>query len=271
MLSKNPAMIGGSNTKSAIVSVLSQGTPLSNQQLHHQVTKEIRKTISYQAMHKALKELETQTVIEKNGNQYQLNPMWVHSIEAWAQETKNRILQQNNELEKPEVKTFENVVELARFFIYDYFNYPNPQKLPQIARWHIMYSLLGLSKEEMDEIRKVAKNRQHFILCKGTSIIDRALATAFEGMGVRVKLGANILEPFDSILVGDYICEIYFSPEFLSLFKKLWKQPKKADELNINTVLGGMHAPYPCKAIVYCDPLKAQKIREEVLKQFEKE
>lgn len=262
-------MIGGSNTKNAIVSVLSQGAPLSAQQLFHQVTKETSKPISYQALHKALKELEAQGIIEKTSSQYQLNPQWVHSIEAWAQETKNKIQQQNNELEKPEVKTFENVVELARFLIYDYFNYPNPQKLPQIARWRIMYSLLGLSKEEMDEIRKVAKSRQHFILCKGTSIIDRALAIAFEGMGVRVKLGANISEPFDSILVGDYICEIYFHPEFLSLFKKLWKQPKKADELNINTVLGGMHAPYPCKAIVYRNPVRAQKIREEVLKQFE--
>lgn len=268
MLSKNPAIIGGSHTKNGIISALSQGTPLSVQQLYRQVTKEIHKPISYQALHKALKELENEKIVEKQANQYQLNSSWIHSIEAWAHETKNRLQEQKNQLQKPEIKTFENVIELARFLIYDYFNYPNPQKKPLIARWHIMYSLLGLSKEEMDEIRKVTKNRSHFILCKGTSIVDRALAIAFKGLGVQVKLGAIIPEAFDSILVGDYICEIYFHSEFIFRFKKLWKKPRKADDLDINSVLSEMHAPYPCKAIIYHDPKRAEQIRENVLKEF---
>lgn len=255
-------------TKEAIVAVLSESGSQTAKRLHKLVQKQINKSISYQALHKALKELENEKIVEKQENQYQLNLMWIHSLEDWIQTTKQKIQQQKNELEKPEIKIFENVIELARFFVYDYFNYPNPQKAPLVARWHIMYSLLGLSKEEMDEIRKVTKVGKHFILCKGTSSIDKALAIAFKKMGVRVKLGATISEPFDSILVGDYICEIYFHPEFLSLFKKLWKKPKKADGLDINNVLGGMHTPYRCKAIIYHDPERVQKIREEALKEF---
>ncbi len=269
MLQKTPLLLGGSNTKSAIVSVLSQGAPLSTQQVYHQVTKETSKPISYQALHKALKELEVQSVIEKANNQYQLNPTGVHSIENWAQETKNKIMQQTEEQQKPEIHSFSNVVELGRFIIFELFNHPNPDQQPIISRWHIMYSLIGLSKEEMDEVRKHTKNKQHRIVCKGNSLIDKTLAVAYRKLGdVKVKLGMNIPESFDTRIVGNHVCEIYFDPGFLSLFRRLWATPKKSNELDLQAVLEGMHTHYPCKAIMYHDPARAQQIREKVLKEF---
>jgi len=265
---KTPLLLGGSNTKNTIVFALSQEPLQSAQQLYRKVAKENQKPISYQALHKALKELENENVLERQNNQYRLSSQWLRTVENWVQETKNKALQQATETPKPETTVFPTIIEFGRFLIFDFFNYPKSDEFPIIAKWHLMYTLIGLSQEEVKEVRKTFKKKQFRIICENNSLVDQSLAQTFQKMGVKAKLGIRFNEPFDTIVVGNHVCEIFYDPAYWKEWKKMWQKPKSPDEFDLEGTLRGMHEPNPTKAIVYHDPARAQKIREEVLKQF---
>ncbi len=265
---KTPLLLGGSNTKNAIVSALSQEALQTAQQLYRMVAKENNKPISYQAMHKALKELEKENVLERHNNQYRLSSQWLRTVENWLAETKNKTMQQAAETQKPETTVFPTIIEFGRFLIYDFFNYPKSDDFPIVCRWHLMYTLIGLSQEEVREARKSFKKNNFVIVCESDSLVDRSHAQTFQKMGVKTKLGIHLNEPFDTIVVGNHVCEIYYDPDYWKKWKKMWHSPKSPDEFDLEGTLRGMHESNPTKAIVYHDPSRAQQIRENVLKEF---
>ncbi len=265
-----PLLGSQGGTKQAIISILSQEWPLNAKQVFQHVNKSMPKTVTYQAVHKLLKQLETEGVVDKMGSQYRLRPEWILEMEKFVGQMKTAQNQNSPKLEKPQIRVFENIIQLARFFIYDLFEYPKSETLPIVTQWNIMYSLIGLSKEEMDEIRRIGKAKTVLVACESNSLVDKILAKTLEKIGTKVKLGVNNPNSFDTIVVGNHVCEIYFDDQFKSQFKALWNKPKKVSEFNLNAVLEGMHKKWNTKAIIYHDPTRADQIRKKVLKEFDK-
>ncbi|MFH0955090.1 MAG: hypothetical protein V1777_03215 [Candidatus Micrarchaeota archaeon] len=257
-------------SKDAIIQILADEPLLSIQDIFSRFKKQAAKPISYQAVHKLLKQLETEGVVDKMGPHYRLRPEWIFEMEKFVEQLKTTQNQNSPKMEKPRIQTFEDIIQVARFLLYDLFEYPKSDTLPIAMQWNIMYSLIGLSKEEMDSIRRLSKTKTILITCKSNSLVDKILAKTFEKNNAKVKLGIHIPDSFDTIAVGDHVCEIYFDNRFKSIFKALWNKPKKVSEFNLDAVLEDMHKKWNTKAIIYYDPARAGQIRSRVLKEFDK-
>lgn len=257
-------------SKDTVIQILADENLLSMQEVFTRFKKQATKTISYQAVHKLLKQLESEGVVDKMGSQYRLRPEWILEMEKFVEQMKTMQNQTNTKMEKPQIRTFENIIQVAHFIIYELCEYPKSDTLPIVTHWNIMYSLIGLSKEEIDDTRRINKTKKFFVACKSNSLVDKILAKVLEKLGTKVKLGVNNPNSFDIIVVGDHVCEIYFDNRFKSIFKALWNKPKKVNEFDLDAVLDGMHKKWNTKAIIYHDPARADQIRQNVLKEFEK-
>ncbi len=65
------------STKDAIIGLLSVEWPLSAKEISERVQKEVGTTVSYQAIHKRLSELEESFIVEKRDRNYALNTEWI--------------------------------------------------------------------------------------------------------------------------------------------------------------------------------------------------
>lgn len=108
------------STHETIIHILSHQHPLSTKQLHHVIQKEEGMSITYQAIHKALHEMEEETIIEKNNQkEWKLNPNWLEKQKKFYEKTIETYEQKKNKYyidpNKNETQTFEfdNFTELC--------------------------------------------------------------------------------------------------------------------------------------------------------------
>lgn len=77
------------NSKELIVQILSEEWPLNLKKIHSKMKKQ-GKNVSYQAIHKTLKEMVANYVIKKDGREYQINMEWVCSVKKICSIINNR-------------------------------------------------------------------------------------------------------------------------------------------------------------------------------------
>lgn len=72
--------------KSAIVEILSMQWPLSLKALHYLLYRKYALNVSYQAVHKAVKQLVEDRVIERDGRFYCLNRCWISKVKNFGRD-----------------------------------------------------------------------------------------------------------------------------------------------------------------------------------------
>jgi len=71
----------GSSSKEIIIQILSEEWPLSSKQIHSKIRR-YGKSVSYQAVHKTLKELIKNNVLKRSDSKkYKINLTWVYRLE----------------------------------------------------------------------------------------------------------------------------------------------------------------------------------------------
>lgn len=76
---------GQGTAKDAIVSILSQEWPLTMKEIYFAAVRQHALNVSYQAIHKATKQLVQQKVVAKNERTYCLNTEWIKQIKGFTE------------------------------------------------------------------------------------------------------------------------------------------------------------------------------------------
>ncbi len=79
-----PNISSPATTKDQIISILSNLWPLSAKSIHTTIKREFGSEASYQAVHKALKDLQKDKVVATEGKDYKLNSEWLKNIKSFS-------------------------------------------------------------------------------------------------------------------------------------------------------------------------------------------
>ena len=86
LLVASPCNLKGQGTaKDAIVSILSSEWPLTMKEIYFAAIRQHALNVSYQAMHKATKQLIQQKIITRNERTYSLNTEWIKQIKGFTE------------------------------------------------------------------------------------------------------------------------------------------------------------------------------------------
>ena len=97
------------STKQKIISILSERWPLSAKQIYENMKKHYSTNISYQAIHKMIKELEEEKLVERKDSNYQLNINWIQQSKKTFEYVEKQYLK-NNKISIP--KDFSGTIEI---------------------------------------------------------------------------------------------------------------------------------------------------------------
>lgn len=263
------------STRNLIISILSNDFPLSAKQIHFQLKKVSGKSVSYQAVHKLLKEMEIERMVEKKGKGYLLSEVWIDQMENFSKQLKKAYKLgkkgiSKNFYEKDQFNlSFDNCVEFGEFIIYDFFRFPNPKKKPMAAQLCHVYSSIGLTREMIYKVYKELKAKGMYVICNEDTFFNRLFRMAYSAAGVKFKLGVKCAFSCDIWVHGDHIMHIYWSPNHKKLIKKIWGS-NKLTLFNLNDIYQFMHSKKLGKIniTVIKNPEVAEQIRQETLAYF---
>lgn len=81
----NLEILGGSKLKDKIITILTTNHPLTAKKIYNNLKKNHKLSITYQATHKALKELLKSEIIIVQEREYEINLMWIRKIQKFSE------------------------------------------------------------------------------------------------------------------------------------------------------------------------------------------
>jgi DNA-binding PadR family transcriptional regulator len=223
------------NAKGAVIQKLSKQWPMTPKQLAHCLQREFGLDITYQAVYKALRQLEEEKVVEKILKGYQLHQEWIEALKRRSHNISHAY--STTEILDPEKEitqlTFHNWLAVGRFTAFRFdLEYPNPDKKQNICNWIHVWPVMGLSSEEAAILQKQYSQEEYYSVCPNNTPIDKAFAEWLVKVGKKCKTDVSILIDHDYIIKGDYICNIYYPFDFLTDVDKFYRETERFDKLD---------------------------------------
>ncbi|MFH1895737.1 MAG: hypothetical protein ABIJ74_04160 [archaeon] len=266
------------SSKDAIISLLVYDYPLTAKKIHLRLKRENGLNVSYQAVHKVLRELEKEKMINRNENSYSLSVEWIKKIKNFADTLEKCYLSKDSFLLKKVFEqdsysiTLNSSMNFAAFILDVFFDYTNPEKKPSICHWWSMYPTFSLSDEQYKRLKEKIENNQYYMLAHNETTLDKSFAENFEKMGAKVKLGVNVPFNPDTIVQGDYVGLIYFEPKFRKDILNYYKLGGLLEKVKINKLLSRLYeSKVSINVVVIKNPEIADKIRKQTITHFKGE
>lgn len=266
LLAQKPASV-----KNAVIKKLSTQWPLTTKQLHHALTREQGINTSYQAVHKALTQLEEEKVVEKEPNGYQLNTDWIQKIAKLSNQI-NTNYETGFALDpKKEITQFavSNWLNMARFIAFTFsLQYPNPENKPSICNWTHVWPIVGLSSEEVKILQESFQKEKHYSLCPSDTAVDKGLADWLNKIGKKCQTGTPISLDHDYMVKGDHICQVYYTQEFSKKINEIYKSVKNFEKIDYAKLTELINEKTKIQIIIIKNKELADEIREITVSYF---
>ncbi len=260
------------NVKNALVQKLSKQWPLTLKQLDHALKREFGMDVTYQAIHKAMQQLEEEKVVEKTKEGFQLSMQWIEEIQNIARNIKEVYSTDASFDPKKDVNelTFPTFLTAAKFIIHRFEEVaPNPERKPGICLFYYSWPIIGANEEDFDQLHKSIKQSTHYCAIRSKTPMDHIFGDALIKLGKIVKYDVDCASDCDIIIKGDYVAQVFFPDEFKNQLKKIYNKVKTVEELDLQSFFKEVvDKKLAIKIIIVRSPELANKIREFVERTF---
>ena len=267
----NLKTIGKKSTKDGIISSLSLKHPLTAKEIYNALNKQYGNASSYQAVHKTILQLVNENVLEKNEKQYQLNKEWIKSVANFGKNLQNdyqhilKIIDEQGSV----TLNFSSYIEFGRFLVNEFFtNFPNPENKSCPCIWNHAYPIVGISKEEHENFKKMFAKTQHFNVCAQDTFLDRMTVDYLDKLGKKGRLNVKSSVKNDTFITGDYVMTVYINPEWENELDNVYRKIKTEKDLNMQELFELASKKANFKVIIVENGEFAHELREEARKYF---
>ena len=216
--------INSESIKDQIITLLVQEKNLNAKEIYAHISK--GKSISYQAIHKALTELTAESVLEKNQSLYCINERWISNIkkfvEQFEQKSQAKVTAQSAEqtIEFDKLYTFlESMLQLmSSDILYKDCDHNYGGGILRHLWWSLSFDDVGYQK-----FIHMGSSHESYILVPANTPVDQWLKAYYLNTGFKgILLNADYKIEDDLAIVGDYLIYIFFAPELKAKIDQLY-------------------------------------------------
>jgi len=269
LISKN------TSTKDSIISILSDNWPLSAKQICNKVQKNGNGGVSYQAVHKALKELVAEEIVAPKGKEFALNTSWIKWVKAFGEELDkgysiNSAQRTVIDFEKPfQIHTFNNYWSMVRFTIHFFVDCPNSDNKFGACRCHHAWYAMNVSEEEYKKLKQLFAETKFYEIIANNTPLDQVFAGLLRNLGKTIRLGINCSLECDTVVKGDFVYQVYFPSDLKHALSKIYKETTKIESIDLNELFKSvLEKEYKIKVVIIKDSFLADQLRQDTLKYF---
>lgn len=262
------------NSKELIIQALGNEWPLTAKQIHTTLKREYGANSSYQAVHKATAELAEHGVLQKIDGKFRISYEWAENISKLGQKLKSNLGNQNGNAksDNPAAMEFNSFVQYGKFIINEFYDESlNPEHKNCMCFWNHAYPIMGISKEEHENLKRMFSRETHYNMCGGSTFLDRMSSGYLEKLGKKCVLGVRVPTKIDTFVNGDYIMQGYFTKEFEKEFDSLYRRVKSEKDFDLKTVFEFSTKPTKIRAIIFRNKEFAEMLSKESEELFEKQ
>lgn len=214
-----PCIVGTNSAKELAVKILGEEWPLSVKQLCLKIEKAGSKRFSYQAVHKALKELSGAGIVKQAGTEYSINTDWLDRVESYAKKMlKNYEKQGGDEIVESGSHVFKTIHECEEFLVEFLFieGAKEKTKSPIVCtHWNHFWVPLFLNKETYQILKEAAPLVDVYSVTNSNTWLDRWCHEFWKKHFVRTRIGVkDSTNPIEIAVINDNVLQI-FQPEHL--------------------------------------------------------
>jgi geranylgeranyl pyrophosphate synthase len=276
-----------SSTRDKIVSVLAAYPGISTKKISAILKKQYALNVTYQAIHKTLKQMVEQGILTSKKREYYLSGDWIQNLKLFLDKvTEKKVSEKStlkynkisDELETVEIETLEEAEKQFMRFRDEYFdnihNYNESERIICMQSPRLIIALMSPTKE-YEFMEKLYKNKtKHYTLCSGDTEVDRWIAKFYNRQKERsyiMKTGADCSSILEVWVYPDKLVECFFPGRFWKALDNLYREIKKIEDINYNTIIETYNTNLQgekIKFVIHRDPSLVKLAREETLKQF---
>lgn len=271
------------NIKNLVFSILVNEYPLKIIELTNLIRKRYGKSVTFQAVRKAVLELISEEILIKENTSFSINKNWVIQSKKTIDNlynvlTKEKIAPSNIESIKGEISvfTFNSLNELMKFWedIIDdwYKNFKTGD--PNINCWqgaHGWEALLHLESEKkiMGQLKK--KGIKSYAISTGSTRLDKDLWRFYNSIGVKTRLYPSSKYFDRSYYVGTYgetIVQTHCPENMVRLLDDFFIKTKNIDSLNLTKLSDIVNTKTKLELTVIKNISMAKQINKSIISQI---
>ncbi|MBT4192669.1 MAG: hypothetical protein HOE11_05150 [Candidatus Diapherotrites archaeon] len=225
--------------KGEIIESISQEPQLSAKQIHSRV--KINKDVSYQAVHKALTELEQGNIIQKDGREYSINPEWVDILIKRLNQIK---LNHTGKIEKiklnknsaiPQVYKFTSVsdvsVTIAQLLNSNILTHNKDLTIIGVFNYG-WFSLKSTVKDFIALAKVLANNPNAIAIIQNNTPFGRWILKQYQKINIKcLPIGTKVAMKEDLFINGDYLIEVKLTKETKQIIEKIYNKISNIEQL----------------------------------------
>jgi hypothetical protein len=272
------------NVKNLVFSILIKEYPLKIVELTNLIRKRYGKSVTFQAVRKAMLELVEEGVLIKNDKEFSISKKWIVETRKtldsiYLDLTREEKSPKSIESIEGEVSvfTFNSVSEMMKFWediIDDWFeNFKKGD--PNINVWqgaHLWEMLLYSDYERKIMGQLKEKGIKPWGVVTGNTPLDKYIVKFYQKAGVKMIINPS-LSSFDKnyyvATYGETIVQVQYPHEIVEELEKFFKKTKSIDDLDLHVLSEIVNKKVKMKLTVIKNISMAKQINNSVISQIE--
>ncbi|MBT7368679.1 hypothetical protein HN814_10790, partial [Candidatus Woesearchaeota archaeon] len=274
---------GKDNVKNLVFSILTKEYPLKIIDLTNFIRKRYGKSVTFQAVRKALIQLVSDGVLIKEGTSFQINKNWVFESKKVLD---NLYSELNKEKTKPHgidsvsgevsVFAFDSLNNLMKFWEdlidnwFDHFKKGDPN-INAYQGAHGWEGIMHPDRERIMMGRLKKKGIKSYAFSTGSTPLDRYIWKFYKSIGLKVGLKPS-LSSFDRgyyvATYGDLIVQTQYPKKIVDQIDVFFKKTKKIEDLNLHKLSEIVNQKIKIKLTVIKNLEMAKQINKSIIDQI---
>ncbi len=262
----------GKSTQELIIEILSNEWPLTTKQIFNKLKRNYGTNISYQAVHKHLKEMIEEKTLTKNEKEFMLSYSWVKKTSDYGKKLET-LLKETKRESGSTLIILNSLVEAGKFVVNDFLGtapekHFNPENKDSVCLFNHAWPIIGASQEDHERMKKILSETTHYNICAHSTFLDRITCDYVEKLGKKVALNKKFSAKIDTFVEGDYIMQAYPPRELENEMDRLYKKVKTEKDFDMKEMFEFGSKNYEIKIIIFKNQKLADSLREEAKKLY---
>lgn len=266
-------------TKDLVFTILSEGEEKTLTQLHREIKKIYRVSVSFQAVIKAVNSLLEHKVILKDNKQYTINKDWIF-------ETRNffdKLYTENFKVAKPLRKvemgkemtlyTLSNLFELDRLWNDLLTNWAKKEDQDKRNVWkgeHCWWLIPRLQEEDILHDLFEKKEIKTYNLITNNALLDKLSLKYYQDRREKAKISRNnkLKTKTQISAFGDFVIKFNIPENISKRLEKIYQKTKNLNNLDLKEVLDIFKQKTEIELTLIKDKFFADKLKEDIISYF---
>ncbi|MEK6825308.1 MAG: hypothetical protein AABY00_00825 [Nanoarchaeota archaeon] len=265
-------------TKDAVFSILAEGEPRTATQLQRELRRRYKKSVSFQAVLKAVRTLQESRVLVKEKKTYFLNKDWIFETRQYL----DRLYTEHFKVAKPIKKvemgkditiyTVSNLLELDRLWndlLTTWAKQETANKTNVCKGRHCFWLLLRLQEEDILHDLMLQKGVITYNVITSNTPLDKQAGKYYAHKGEHTKISLN-KDSEDKYLAafGNFVLKFNIPENINKELEKIYQKTKKPQDLDLKKATDIFKETVSIEVTVIKDEMLARQVQKEIISRF---